>query len=344
MEIGQSIYVRSKVFGRYKHAKQALLSVYNSGWSTVAVRGTVLSRSGNDKWIVEWDFPGRKLKVTMKETVLLGGRILQNDQNMPISPVGDVASVEDDMSPDEEREGDEWDSDASFTQLEEQYFMLPGGRNALECAMDGKTLNWVVCSLGVNMDQRTACGYAFRQTTIRWPAHIQVLARKPEIDCWQFLFPWSFFFGTNRSVGSCLLWTNDNLPPDVTPFTVHEWVQFIGLLYGRTLVPKGRMRYMWGHDRPGFVPSMDVGRRFGISRRRYETWRKYLKFWPPSADHAQNRFDMIRPLVEAFNQNRIETINAGSELVIDESMGKWRPYIQVRRRYYIDCALNVVVC
>ena len=29
----------------------------------------------------------------------------------------------------------------------------------------------------------------------------------------------------------------------------------------------------------------------------------------------------------------------GSELVIDESMGKWRPYIQVRMRYYRDCAL-----
>eukprot|EP00960_Hanusia_phi_P010128 295928-Hanusia_phi.AAC.1 len=173
-------------------------------------------------------------------------------------------------------------------------------------------------------------GFGFTKTTIKWPDHVRLLDYKTPIHCWQTLFPWEFFFGHDRSNGSCLTWTNDSLTPGTDPFTVHEFLQFMGVLYTRSLHPKGRMRDLWSNQSGDLIRSPELGTRYNVSRRRFELWQKHLTLCPPTHMMTSNRFDQIRPLIDAFNDNRKETIRAGTELLIDESMGKWRPRDEVQ--------------
>ncbi|EKX49178.1 hypothetical protein GUITHDRAFT_48120, partial [Guillardia theta CCMP2712] len=102
-------------------------------------------------------------------------------------------------------------------------------------------------------------------------------------------------------------------------------LQFMGVLFMRTLHPHGPIRSLWGSDYDSASPPVDLGKRFGVSRCRFEQWRKHIKFAPPYAYITDNAFNCIRPLIHAFNANRLQTIRPGSELILDESMGKWIP-------------------
>eukprot|EP00960_Hanusia_phi_P063826 765588-Hanusia_phi.AAC.2 len=196
---------------------------------------------------------------------------------------------------------------------------------SLKCKFDKQVLEWDICPDGVTTDQRAAMGYGFTKTTIRWPQHMQLVDYKTPMQCWEIVFPWKYFLGQDRATGSCLLWTNDSLPDNVSPFTVYEFLQFIGVIYARSLAPDGRMRDLWSSKPHSMFRPPELGSRYNVSRRRFEMWQKYLRLCPPFYMESMNSFDQIRPLIDAFNENRKQSINAGTELLIDESMGKWIP-------------------
>ena len=68
------------------------------------------------------------------------------------------------------------------------------------------------------------------------------------------------------------------------------------------------------------------GRRFHMSRDRWNTLLKYLRFCDPAKDHEDpvDRWREVRTLIDEFNANRAETVCPGWILVIDESTSKWR--------------------
>ena len=55
------------------------------------------------------------------------------------------------------------------------------------------------------------------------------------------MFPSDFFFGEQ----SVLKWTNQSLPHDIPPFTPHEFLQCIGVLYGLCLAGQSSAKDLW---------------------------------------------------------------------------------------------------
>ena len=98
----------------------------------------------------------------------------------------------------------------------------------------------------------------------------------------------------------------------------------LDVLYGRTLHSMGRIKDLWHTRDDGFVPPFRMRERFGLARDRFIDWERYLKIWPPS--DSDNKWKYIQPLVTAFNATRRKFVEQGTEVVIDESMGKWIPF------------------
>ncbi|KAL5516031.1 hypothetical protein EMCRGX_G001287 [Ephydatia muelleri] len=82
----------------------------------------------------------------------------------------------------------------------------------------------------------------------------------------------------------------------------------------RTLVQNGKTR----------MSKERMRERFGLARDRFIDWERYLKIWPPS--DSDNKWKYIQPLVTAFNATRRKFVEQETEVVIDESMGKWIPF------------------
>ena len=50
-----------------------------------------------------------------------------------------------------------------------------------------------------------------------------------------------------------------------------------------------------------------------------------LKLWPPAVN--EHTWDAVRSLISAFN-TRMQNVKPGTEVVVDESMGKWIPMFE----------------
>eukprot|EP00960_Hanusia_phi_P064213 765731-Hanusia_phi.AAC.1 len=215
----------------------------------------------------------------------------------------------------------ETNSSSATSDIEESPFVY----DLLKCKFHGDVLEWQVCPEGVTRDQRSSDQFGMKQTSIRFSTSLLSWDESSYIDFWKLMFPWRFFFGGGNETECCLAWTNRKLPTPIQPFSVHEWVQFIGVLYAKTQHPQGDLGLLWSRKSFGTCAPLDFGSRFNVSRARFEAWKKHVVFWPPCVDIPRNNFDFIRPLIDAFNQNRLRTINPGTELVIDEGIGKWMP-------------------
>ena len=192
----------------------------------------------------------------------------------------------------------------------------------------GELLEWRMCDEDMVKDQREELGYKTEETAVNILLDIAQESSSAEVDVWKLLLPWDFLVGLDDP--SCLVWTNENLPHDVAPFSRQEWMRFLGVLYYQALAPWSSYGSLWAGRDVGVLPPHDLGRRFAVSRVRFEQWKCYLRLWPQEAEHALSRAAQIRPLLDAFNRRRLETIIAGSELSTDETKGRWRAREEVR--------------
>eukprot|EP00960_Hanusia_phi_P019911 587515-Hanusia_phi.AAC.1 len=78
LKIGETIVVKSKIFGRHRAVKDVLMGVHRSCWNSVAVRGVVLHRVGRGRWMVNWDVCGEKIPVCMNGEVLTNNILPEN--------------------------------------------------------------------------------------------------------------------------------------------------------------------------------------------------------------------------------------------------------------------------
>eukprot|EP00960_Hanusia_phi_P076747 768604-Hanusia_phi.AAC.4 len=325
LKIGEMIIVKSKIFGRYRNIKDALMIAHRSCWNTVAVRGVLVHKFGKGRWMVNWDVCGEKFAISMNGDVLMKNLVEGSTSTSPVDGNAEDMQVNDGFDREFEECMIEMLSETECSDQDEEVFAPPPTGCSLSCTLDQEVLQWQNCRDGVVEDQRVSMGFVFTKSSIKWPAHIQRSDFKSPMDCWETLFPWQFFFGRDETNGSCLKWTNDSLPSDVPPFTVHEFLQFIGILFARSIYFKGSLSELWSIPSEQLIRSPEVGKRYNVDRRRFEMWQKYVKLCPPSQMMTCNAFDQIRPLVKAFNNNRKDTVRAGTELYIDESLGRCRP-------------------
>ena len=152
----------------------------------------------------------------------------------------------------------------------------------LKCKLGGEFLKWEKLESGVKVDQRAKDGWGNKLFRVHWPRETAHREHKTEEECWNLLFPVHWFLAENGPLG----WTNASLPDKVDVFTEYQFIQCIGVLYGKCLLPSGSIRELWNKTTDGFVQAMNIGGRFGLVRDRFEQWRKYIKLWPQgSADN-----------------------------------------------------------
>lgn len=80
-------------------------------------------------------------------------------------------------------------------------------------------------------DQHVKDGSGEKLFQVHWPHELALHKLKTEEDCWNILFPVDWYLAENGPLG----WTNASLPDNVDAFTEYQFIQCIGILYGRTL-------------------------------------------------------------------------------------------------------------
>ena len=178
---------------------------------------------------------------------------------------------------------------------------------------------WETLQGGVTECQRAKDGWRYAETRIRWQGALAETVWHDEEACFNHMMPIDFWM-------DCLQWTNNSLPDNVAAFSEHEHWMCLGVLYARTLHPIGRIKDLWRTRDDGFVPPFRMRERFGLARDRFIDWERFLKIWPPG--DSDNKWKYIQPLVDAFNALRRKFVDQGTEVVIDESMGKWIPFFE----------------
>ena len=297
-------------------AKDALMRTFGSGWMESSVKGKVISVA-KTKWRVEWTIGEATI-------VLDHGKAFWKPKITP-STNGDVGSVsspavENDRLEEEEDRGDHEMEAAREDDNEGHEEGEDDANDPLKCKLGGEFLKWEKLDSGVIVDQRAKDGWGNKLFRVHWPRETAHQEHKTEEECWNLLFPVHWFLAENGPLG----WTNASLPDNVDVFTEYQFIQCIGVLYGKCLLPSGSIRELWNKTTDGFVQAMNIGGRFGLVRDRFEQWRKYLKLWPQGS--ADNPYARVTYLISAFNETRKNNVAPGTGVCIDESMGKWIPF------------------
>lgn len=303
-----------------KQIQDILMRTHGVAWKTVNVRGTVVNATAK-QFRVEWQV-GEERPCTDH-----GKAFWKPPKNVQPEPVSqpppqnrrETAGPEHEDGMEEEggragpmREEDEEEALRSDGEIDVN--------DALNCKMGDKWLQWRVSELGATEDQRAKDGWQDINAKVLWRGPLASKTYFTEEDCLHQMLPLDWLCDREGPLG----WTNASLPTNSKPFSEYEFVQCIGIIYGRSLTPSGSMRKMWSKNETGFVPGLNVGERFGLFRARFEEWKRYLKIWPPQENN--NPYARITYLIDAFNKHRLENFRAGTDICIDESMSKWIPF------------------
>eukprot|EP00960_Hanusia_phi_P008531 243313-Hanusia_phi.AAC.2 len=317
LDVGQRVEIKSKALGRFKQVRDILMGEHRSSWNRVVVEGVVMAKIKNNKYMVDWNISGERLRLCVRGDILTRhqeGKITSESLNKVRGQTGQgttdetvICSMEVDPEDDISYENEALPADSL---------------SAPPCNLADDALDWNVCEGGIRSDQRKKLGFEFAKTTINWPEPMQSADRKSELDCWRLVFPWQYFFGKNRKSGTCLHWTNESLPANVVPFTENEFLQCIGVLYAKAVFPKGNLRGLWGCGGGELVRSPDLGTRYQVSWERFDMWLNHVKICSPEFENSHNKTEHNRPLIDALIHNRLQSIHAGSELILYEDSGR----------------------
>ena len=171
--------------------------------------------------------------------------------------------------------------------------------------------------------QRAAAGLGMNDLRIKWSNQPHSVE-----DCFIIMFPHDYF---NHVINL----TNANLPVSVRNFTKHEFMQCIGVLLTTALVNPGNIKNLWNTQESRLVPPFRVKERFGLGRDRFLS---RLESTPSTGcankDAQKDPWYLVKAVVYAFNECREINLVPGSENVIDESMGKWIPFLIILPKAY----------
>eukprot|EP00731_Ephydatia_muelleri_P007170 Em0003g1418a len=238
-----------------------------------------------------------------------------------VPPAGSAVPLPDEEDQHEEEEPDD-NAHQQDIEEDETHGEEYDSNDPLQLKLGDKIIKWTVLDDGVTVDQRSKDGFTWKQCAINWPSGLEVAEFRTALDCWTIMFLFQFFFGGD----GVLRWTNESLPHNIHPFTEYEFLQCMGILLGSSLAGRSNIKDLWNVKSSCFSQPLDLLRRFGLSHDRFLYWKKYLKLWPPTVN--EHTWDAVRGLISAFNTTRMQNVKPGTEVVMDESMGKWIPMFE----------------
>ena len=154
--------------------------------------------------------------------------------------------------------------------------------------------------------------------------------------------------------------TNRGFPSDRRPVDESEMLKYLGLrlLMGiEKLSAEAAFRVQDNFDPGDPRIAADYQRRFKISFNRFKLITQFMSFESADGNDANDAWAHIRPLVDAFNQRRKDTVIPGDVLVVDESMSGWTgadgawdaeglPHVTkiIRKPVPVGCELKTLCC
>ena len=112
---------------------------------------------------------------------------------------------------------------------------------------------WEILQRGMAECQRTKDGWRFAETRVRWQERWAETDWHDEEACFNHMMPIDYWVDCE-----------------------HEHWMCLGVLYGRTLHPMGRIKDPWRTRDDGFVPPFRMRECFGLARDRFIDWERYL--------------------------------------------------------------------
>ena len=313
-KIGDTIARKSP----HKDLKDRLMKLFGKAWNQANIEGTVVSIDKGKQYRIKW-------QVGEDEVLLDHGKTFFKvpKQKDAIAAVGEIAGPVPGGSPEpEEREGgragrEEDDgndaSDGDGGEVEPD--------NGLHCKFQGEVLKWEILPDGVPICPRAAAGVVDRLPQVIWPQALSEARHRVPQECMEMALPMDFLMGEEGSRG----WTNESLPSNMTPFSEFEFMQCLGVLVAKCLVD-GAMKDLWKQGAGLLLPPFNLGGRFGLSRDRFHSWAKYVKFAP--AEAMKTKAWRVSRLIDAFNAQRRAVFREGSGIIIDESISQYRPFFE----------------
>ena len=317
-ELGAKVHAK----GAKLRVKDALMRTFGTGWKNADVEGEVIAKPRKNTRRVRWNIGGQFYETEH-------GAAFWRNAKEPIvasDPAPEPLTEPQNSRPEANDGNESFNHDAQpvCEDLDEELNppdALPASSH--ETGPSDPLLahgqQWETLQGGVTECQRAKDGWRYAETRIRWQGALAETVWHDEEACFNHMMHIDFWM-------DCLQWTNDSLPDNVAAFSEHEHWMCLGVLYARTLHPIGRIKDLWRTRDDGFVPPFRMRERFGLARDRFIDWERYLKIWPPG--DSDNKWKYIQPLVDAFNALRRKFVDQGTEVVIDESMGKWIPFFE----------------
>lgn len=116
-----------------------------------------------------------------------------------------------------------------------------------------------------------------------------------------------------------------------------SYISFFGLMYAMCTQQLSERRCFWGTVSNGLFPAPKFGKRFGMSRQRFEEILMALSFTPERVNDSDKWFE-VRPLVQMLNEKWQSVFAPGYKITVDESMFSW-----YGRGTYFDDGMPAVI-
>ena len=114
-----------------------------------------------------------------------------------------------------------------------------------------------------------------------------------EADCWIIANPGGLH-GFKQALDSF----NSRLPPSIKPYDLGEHLANYGLLYLAATIHGGHSEIFRDSMKEQCIrPPLCIGRRYGIGKRRHETWKKHMQ---ASASLYHTTLKISFPLLHSF--------------------------------------------
>lgn len=104
--------------------------------------------------------------------------------------------------------------------------------------------------------------------------------------------------------------------------TKKELYKFFGILYAMTVQTISTSRDYWSVQ-DGLFPGPAFGKRFGMSKHRFEEIKRALSFHSDDSNTAEDKLISVCPFVNMLNEKWKNTILPGYKITVDESMFAW---------------------
>lgn len=108
-----------------------------------------------------------------------------------------------------------------------------------------------------------------------------------------------------------------------SPLTKEELYKFFGILYAMTIQTISTNRDYWS-VKDGLFPAPAFGKRFGMSRNRFEEIKGAITFCSEQNQQSTtDKWSLVRPFVDMLNERWKNVIRPGYKITVDESMFVW---------------------